>query len=79
MSKILQLIFVCVLSLWCLPAMAYIDPGSGSAIMSAVVGFFLVVTIAIKGYWYKLRAFFGFKSSITKRDQKEASKLENEE
>jgi hypothetical protein len=43
---------------WSLPAMAYIDPGSGSAIMSAIIGFFLAVSIAIKTYWYKLKAVF---------------------
>jgi hypothetical protein len=37
---------------------AYIDPGSGSAIMSAIVGFFVAIGLAIKTYWYKLKSFF---------------------
>ncbi len=42
-----------------MPAAAYIDPGSGSAIMSAVIGFFVAVAMAVKTYWYKIKAFFG--------------------
>jgi len=43
------------------PAMAYIDPGSGSAIMSAVIGFFVAVGLAVKTYWYKIKSFFSGK------------------
>ncbi len=39
-------------------AFAYIDPGSGSAIMSAIVGFFVAVGLAVKTYWYKLKGLF---------------------
>lgn len=41
-----------------LPAMAYIDPGSGSAIMSAIVGLFVAVGLAVKTFWYKIKSFF---------------------
>jgi len=41
------------------PAMAYIDPGSGSAIMSAIIGLFVAIGIAVKTYWYKLKSLFG--------------------
>jgi len=37
---------------------AYIDPGSGSAIMSAIIGFIVAVGLAIKTYWYKLKRIF---------------------
>tara|TARA_Y100000816_G_C26089814_1_gene575740 strand:- start:1570 stop:1779 length:210 start_codon:yes stop_codon:yes gene_type:complete len=40
------------------PALAYIDPGSGSAIISAIVGFIAAIVITIKTYWYKLKSFF---------------------
>ena len=40
------------------PAHAYIDPGSGSAIMGAIVGFFVAIGLALKTYWYKLKALF---------------------
>jgi len=41
------------------PAFGYIDPGSGSAIMSAIIGFFVALGLAVKTYWYKLKALFG--------------------
>ena len=54
--------FLCfsVLGFTLLPqtACAYIDPGSGSAIMSTIVGFFVAVFLVIKTYWYKIKAFF---------------------
>lgn len=40
------------------PVMAYIDPGSGSVIMSAIVGFFVAMAMAIKTYWYKIKSLF---------------------
>jgi hypothetical protein len=48
------------------PAYAYIDPASGSAIMSAVIGLFIALGILVKGYWFKLRSFFGFKLKVPK-------------
>ena len=57
-----------------LPAMAYIDPGSGSAIMSAVVGFFVAVGLAIKTYWYKLKSLFsGSKDENSDKNEEESS------
>ena len=37
---------------------AYIDPASGSAIVSAIIGFIVAIGLAIKGYWYKIKSFF---------------------
>lgn len=39
-------------------AHAYIDPGSGSALISAIIGFFVVIGLGIKSFWYKIKAFF---------------------
>ena len=44
-----------IMIFWISPAMAYIDPGSGSAIMSAIIGFFVAISLAIKTYWYKIK------------------------
>jgi len=52
--------------------MAYIDPGSGSAIMSAIIGFFVAISLAIKTYWYKIKSFFSRKKATqTKDDSKD--------
>ena len=39
-------------------AHAYIDPGSGSAIMSAIIGFFVIIGLTIKSFWYKIKTLF---------------------
>jgi hypothetical protein len=40
------------------PAQAYLDPGTGSMIISAIVGVVATLALAIKIYWYKLRRLF---------------------
>ena len=49
--------------MWISPAMAYIDPGSGSAVMSAIIGFFVAISLAIKTYWYKIKSLFSRKKT----------------
>ena len=39
-------------------AHAYIDPGSGSAIISAIIGGIVAIGVGIKTYWYKLKGMF---------------------
>ncbi|MFA0113363.1 hypothetical protein AB4407_06660 [Vibrio sp. 10N.261.46.E11] len=61
MNKItfyITMTFMTFMASWVPPAMAYIDPGSGSAIMSAIVGGFVAVSLAIKTYWYKIKSLF---------------------
>jgi hypothetical protein len=53
----IQAVFI-TLALTSTPAFAYIDPGSGSAIMSAIIGFFVAIGLAVKTYWYKIKGFF---------------------
>ena len=47
-----------VMLFWANTAHAYIDPASGSAIMSAIIGFFVAVSLAVKTYWFKLKSLF---------------------
>ena len=44
-------------------AKAYIDPGSGSAIMSAIIGFVVAIGLFLKTFWYKIASLFSRKSS----------------
>ncbi len=55
------LTFVLLLSLLTVsgPAFAYLDPSTGSMIMSAIIGVFATLLIAAKAYWYRLKRFFG--------------------
>lgn len=52
------LFFTFILMLNSQTAHAYIDPGSGSAIMSAIIGFFVVIGLTVKSFWYKIKAMF---------------------
>ncbi len=37
-------------------AQAYLDPSTGSMILSAIVGLFATLGLAVKTYWYKFRS-----------------------
>ena len=39
-------------------AYAYIDPGTGTIIIQAIIGALAAGAVTIKIYWYKLKAFF---------------------
>ena len=39
-------------------AHAYIDPGSGGAIITAILGFFAAIGYTLRKYFYKLKNFF---------------------
>ena len=40
------------------PAQAYLDPGTGTMIVSAIIGIFGTLILAVKTYWYKLLRLF---------------------
>lgn len=48
------------------PAFAYLDPSTGSMVVSAIVGIFASIALAVKTYWYRIKGFF-------KRDSKQDS------
>lgn len=52
------------------PVFAYIDPGSGSAIMSVIIGFFVAIGVVVKTFWYRIKRFLGF--SKMKKDSTES-------
>jgi len=39
-------------------AFAYLDPSTGSMVISAIVGIFASIALALKTYWYKIKGFF---------------------
>lgn len=41
-----------------MPAFAYLDPSTGSMVVSAIVGIFASIALAVKTYWYKIKGFF---------------------
>ena len=40
------------------PAHAYLDPGTGSIILQAIVGSIAGAFVVIKIYWYRIKNFF---------------------
>ena len=40
------------------PAYAYLDPGTGSMLLSAVIGVAAAVGLAVKMFWYRLAGLF---------------------
>ncbi|MAN80264.1 MAG: hypothetical protein CMM77_09060 [Rhodospirillaceae bacterium] len=61
--KFLQFAFVLMFCGFAAPteALAYIDPGSGSAIMSFIVGLLVAIGLAVKTFWYKITSLFSRK------------------
>ncbi len=39
-------------------SVAYLDPGTGTMIISAIVGVFATIILGIKTFWYKITSFF---------------------
>ncbi len=54
------------------PASAYLDPGTGSMILSAIVGLFATAALAIKTYWYKIKRMLTGKGPEAERRVDEA-------
>jgi hypothetical protein len=51
-----------------LPALAYLDPTTGSMLISAIVGLFASLVLALKTYWYRIKAFFKRKPAESDTD-----------
>jgi O-antigen/teichoic acid export membrane protein len=49
-------------------AFAYLDPSTGSMVVSAIVGILASIALAVKTYWYRIKGFFrrGRKSDVAK-------------
>jgi O-antigen/teichoic acid export membrane protein len=59
MSTILRSIALALLLLLESPAaFAYLDPSTGSMVVSAIVGIFASIALALKTYWYKIKGLF---------------------
>lgn len=49
-------------------ALAYLDPTTGSMLISAIVGLFASLVLAIKTYWYRIKGFFKRKPAASDVD-----------
>jgi hypothetical protein len=39
-------------------SVAYLDPGTGTMIISAIVGVFATIILGVKTFWFKIASFF---------------------
>lgn len=65
--RLLLAIFTAML-LMPISALAYLDPTTGSMLISAIVGLFASLALAIKTYWYRIKTFFKRKPAETDAD-----------
>ena len=56
MNKFIS-VTITVLLLMPVTAFADLDPTTGSMVISAIVGLFASLVLAIKTYWYRIKAF----------------------
>lgn len=54
-------------------AYAYLDPGTGSIILQAIVATVASSLFVIKIYWYKLKALFGVSRNAADREDESDS------
>lgn len=51
-------------------AYAYLDPGTGSAILSALIAAFAATSVTVRSYWNSLKQFCVKKLSSKKKNKK---------
>jgi hypothetical protein len=61
-------LIIALLLMFPVSAFAYLDPTTGSMLISAIVGLFASLVLAIKTYWYRIKAFFKAKPAETESD-----------
>ena len=61
-------LIIALLLMFPVSALAYLDPTTGSMLISAIVGLFASLVLAIKTYWYRIKAFFKAKPANTESD-----------
>ena len=69
-SNIRRLLIMCGLIMCWVPAHAYIDPGTGSALIGAIVAALAAIVAFAKLYWHRFIGLFGRKKSEERSPQK---------
>jgi hypothetical protein len=52
---------------------AYLDPGTGSIIIQAIIGAIVGAGVVVKVYWRKIRSLFGGKKNTDKKENDDKS------
>lgn len=65
-------LLLCLILIFPINAYAYIDPGSGSALVTAILGFFAAIIYSFKKYFYNLKDKFKSKSESESESESES-------
>ena len=68
MNRILQFCLV-LAALLPGPALAYLDPGTGSMMLQVILGGIAAIGVALKLFWYRIIAFLGFGKKSAGKDE----------
>lgn len=74
-AKLLLILQACLISNLFFPsiAFAYVDPGSGSVIVTTILGLFAAIGYTFRKYFYKIkRMITGKKEEIEQKEQKDS-------
>ena len=67
--NIWRFLIVITLVLSAEPAFAYLDPGTGSMLLQVILGGVAAIAVAIKLFWYKIRAAVGLSKKSSAEDE----------
>jgi len=70
--KIKNTLLLCLILIYTTNVYAYIDPGSGSALITAILGFFAAIIYSFKKYFYNLKDKFKSKSKSESESESES-------
>lgn len=62
-------LYTLILILLPVPALAYLDPGTGSMMLQVILGGVAAIGVALKLYWYRILAFLGIKKKSEAEDE----------
>jgi hypothetical protein len=63
--------FLLIITFFCAtPAHAYLDPGTGSAILQGIRGAIAAIAVVTKLYWYRILRFLGLSKKRSALEQK---------
>jgi len=51
------------------PSYAYLDPGTGSIILQAIIAFLAAATTVMSGFWKKIKTIYSKVFSTKKKDK----------
>ena len=73
------LVAMSVFIFWIQPAHAYLDPGTGSAILQGLLAALAALVVTVKLYWYRLLRLLGLRKGDIPDEENEADETSTNE